>query len=211
MPVFSKGDKAVLFVHVPKAGGSALENLFTANGWEMTFRDGKTGKHSQNWLRYCSPQHLHAEPLRATFRLERFDAIFMTVREPLARFRSEYAMRSGRLGLEPDAASVDAWADRALRKYAADHYVLDNHLRPQSEFLLPGSHVYRLEDGLDAVPRNLNALHDLGLPEEVPRVRESGGRGLSTREVQLSEELTARLRALYAQDASAFGYAGPEG
>ncbi|GAA4421552.1 hypothetical protein GCM10023169_14530 [Georgenia halophila] len=208
MPVFTKDDESVLFVHVPKAGGSSLENLFVSNGWTMTYRDGKTGKYSQNWYRHCSPQHMHAAPLRETFRLHRFTAIVMVVREPLARFRSEYAMRSARRGLAGDPASVDAWAREHFRLYGLNPYVLDNHLRPQAEFLLAGSHVYRLEDGLDAVAQDLNRQYELGLPTEVPRVRESGQvRGLTSREVELSDELTTRLRAFYAQDMVSFGYA----
>lgn len=207
MPVFSKGEKAILFVHVPKAGGSAIENLFAAEGWETTYREGRTGKYSHNWYRHCSPQHMHAAPLRETLRLDRFTAIFMVVREPLARFRSEFVMRKPR-EMATDVQSVDEWANRALRLYRANPYAFDNHLRPQSEFLLPGSHVYRLEDGLDAVVQDLNKLYDLGLPNRVPRVRESTKtKGVASRDIELSGELTTRLRAMYAQDLVSFGYA----
>lgn len=207
MPVFAKGERTVLFVHVPKAGGSAVESLFTADGWKMTYRDGVMRKGGANWYRRCSPQHMHAAPLRETFRLERFDAIFMLVREPIARFRSEYVMRNAK-GLRTDAASVDAWAEKQLHNFQRDPYILDNHLRPQVEFLLPGALVHRLEDGLDTLVESLNRLHALDLPLEVPRRRDSSEiAGVSSSEVEISPGLNLRLRALYAQDAHAFGYA----
>jgi hypothetical protein len=206
MPVFANGDKTLLFVHVPKAGGSAIESLFTANGWKMSYRDGQMRKGSPNWYRHCSPQHMHAAPLRETFRLERFDAIFMLVREPIARFRSEYIMRNAKAP-RTDAASVEAWAEKRLRSFQRDPYVLDNHLRPQTEFLLPGALVHRFEDGLGALVEIVNRLHGLDLPLDIPHRRDSSSvAGVSSSQVEISPGLQTRLRAFYIQDMHAFGY-----
>ena len=66
--------------------------------------------------------------------MDRFDGVFMTVREPLARFRSEYAMRN-----TDDVAGRrrPGWTPgptRRSRRYAATRTCFDNHLRPQAEF-----------------------------------------------------------------------------
>lgn len=207
MPIFTKDDKGVLFVHVPKTGGSALEDLFLSDGWKATYRDGRMGKGRPNWYRRCSPQHMHSGPLREILHLERFDAIFMLVRDPVARFRSEYLMRNAK-NLRLDAASVEAWADKQLRRFEQDPYTLDNHLRPQVEFLVPGTLVHRLEDGIETLVKELNRLHGLDLPLEVPSRRESTAlAGVSSDRVEISSRLEARLRAFYAEDAATFGYA----
>ena len=75
MPVFRRDERAVLFVHVPKAGGSSLERLFAKSGWTTGYRDPKGGVGSMNSVRRCSPQHMHRPMLEQVFRLERFDRI----------------------------------------------------------------------------------------------------------------------------------------
>ncbi|MGF0117737.1 sulfotransferase family 2 domain-containing protein [Promicromonospora sp. Marseille-Q5078] len=206
MPVFTKGDRNVLFVHVPKTGGSALEKHFRADGWAMSYHDGKMSKGDPNYLRRCTPQHMHGLLLRETFRLRRFDAIFAVVREPVARFRSEYVMRH-KQELSTSADAVEAWALERFEKFASNPYVHDNHIRPQVEFLVRHTQVYRLEDGLDAAVADLNERFDLDLPTTVARVRTSERtRGISSGDVEVSASLQARLEKFYAADFRRFGY-----
>lgn len=206
MPVFRKDGLNVLFVHVPKAGGSAVERAFIDDGWNALYRDPRARKDSPNAFRHCSPQHMHREMLGAILKLDAFDAVFMTVRDPLARFRSEYAMRNPTLEAAT-VAGVEEWFERTVRTYATNPFVHDNHLRPQAEFLLPHAHVYRLEDGLDAAMADLNRRHDLGAPVEVPRVMERQERsGFKSSEVPISPDLERRLRRMYAADFDLFGY-----
>jgi hypothetical protein len=208
MPVFRRDGRAVLFVHVPKAGGSTLERLFAKSGWTTGYRDPKLGAGSMNSLRRVSPQHMHRPMLEQIFHLDRFDAVFMTVRDPLARFRSEFAMRNSDR-VSASATEVEAWYDEAFRQYRRDPFVYDNHLRPQWEFHLPGSHVYRLEDRLETTVSDLNTRWDLGLLplSEVPRVLDRKEQsGIASSEVRLTPGLEARLRTEYAEDFARFGY-----
>ncbi|MET1059335.1 MAG: sulfotransferase family 2 domain-containing protein [Nocardioides sp.] len=206
MPVFIKDQRYVLFPHVPKTGGTSIERLFRRNGWQMYLRDSRVGKGSLHYVRRCSPQHLHAAVLRELIDLSRVDLCFMVVRDPIARFRSEYAMRQ-KDPTKTDPASVDTWADRILTRYEHNPYAVDNHFRPQHEFLLPDTEVFRLEDGLDAMMASLNERHDLGVPNTVEhRLKSADRHGMSSGDVQLSPDLEARLRELYAEDFRQFGY-----
>lgn len=206
MPVFRRDGKKVLYVHVPKTGGSSVERLFLRSGWKSAYLDRKVGPGSANWLRRCSPQHMHAEMLQLMFHVDRFDLVFLTVREPLARFRSEYSMRH-RDDLRTDSELVDAWATKAMRRYEANPFWHDNHLRPQVEFLLPGAEVYRLEDGLDRMAADLRARFGLELDAEVPHhmAREKQS-GIPSGQVQVSAETEKRLREFYRDDFEQFGY-----
>ncbi|GAA1710134.1 hypothetical protein GCM10009809_03100 [Isoptericola hypogeus] len=213
MPVFIKDDRAVLFVHVPKAGGSAIEKHFRSAGYTMHYRDGKTGPGTLNKYQQCSPQHLHAALCAELLRLDRFDAIFTIVREPLARFRSEYSMRAktrledGTRHLDTSAAAVEHWATKVMKRYLKDPYVHDNHLRPQSEFVVPGSLVHRLEDGMGQLMTRLNQAYELDLPDMVEKVRTSEHvSGVASSDVELSPALESRLRDFYADDFANFGY-----
>lgn len=206
MPVFLDEDKKVLFVHVPKTGGTSVERLFANSGFRTAYRDGKVGKDSVNWVRRCSPQHLHAEMLDQLLQLSRFDLIFMLVREPIARFRSEYTHRN-RNDLHTDAASVEAWTERVLTRYGTNPYLFDNHVRPQSEFALPGCEVYRLEDGLERMAEDLRSRFGLSLHPEVPHAMDRVKRtGVSSNEVQISPRTDSMVREFYAADFERFGY-----
>ncbi|MGN6575380.1 MAG: sulfotransferase family 2 domain-containing protein [Nocardioides sp.] len=204
--MFRRDDKRILFVHVPKTGGTSVERLFKESGWRVTYLDRRVGPESDNWMRRCSPQHMHAEMLRLMFHLDRFDLVFMTVREPLARFRSEYSMRH-RDDLRTDSELVDAWAERTFRKYQANPFRHDNHVRPQSEFLVPGAVVYKLEDGLDRMVADLRERFGLEVASTVPhdnaRVKKSG---LPSEQVQISPETEKRVREFYEADYAQFGY-----
>ncbi len=206
MPVFRRDGKKVLFVHVPKTGGSSVERLFAASGWKATYLDRKVGPDTMNWLRRCSPQHMHAEMLKLLFNLDRFDLVFMTVRDPLARFRSEYGMRH-RDDLRTDSHLVDAWASQTFAKYEVNPFLLDNHLRPQSEFLLPGAEVYRLEDGLGRMSEDLQNRFGIHLDAEVPHhMSRAEQSGVSSGQVELSPETEKHLREFYRDDFEQFGY-----
>lgn len=207
VPVLIRNQQYLLFAHVPKTGGTSIEKHFRAAGWDVDLRDQRVGPGSRNYVRRCSPQHLHAAVLSEIVDLSRVRCSFMVVRDPLARFRSEYAMRQ-KDPARTDSDSVDAWADRVLDRRAQNPYTLDNHLRPQHEFALPDMRVYRLEDGLDTVLADLNTEFALELPPRIEhRLQESGVRhGIASRDVELSPALTGRLQDLYAEDYRRFGY-----
>lgn len=206
MPVFLKDDRAVLFIHIPKTGGSTIERLFQQSGWKQRFRETKRSSPRTFPLRRCSPQHHHAALLGEIFDISKFDCVFLVSRDPLSRFRSEYMMRHTE-NPSTDAESVAAWHDKVFAKRAKNPYHLDNHLRPQHEFLLPGCEVFRLEDSLEAAVASLNSRHALGLSAELPHALNSERRtGLSSSAVELSPRVEADLRETYAEDYRTFGY-----
>ena len=212
MPIFTRNGRTLLFVHVPKAGGTSIERGLADAGWHMTLRATRRTEGEELFrLRRVSPQHYHAVLLQDLLRIDRFDAVFAVVREPLARFRSEYAMRHP----DPGAGGsdqVEAWTREMLMAYASNPFVLDSHLRPQHEFLLPEAHVYRLEDGLDAMSADLNERYGFGLPDHFPRRLRSGDRRrpLASSAVELSPEVSKLVTEFYAADFKTLGYPTPE-
>ena len=206
MPVFRRDGKNILFVHTPKAGGSSVERLFNHSGYDVLYRDGSWGPKSPNHFRTSTPQHMDAETLTRLFRLDRFDLVFMIVRHPIDRFRSEYCMRNAG---EPstDAPSVEAWGTWALRRYMAEPGFMDNHFRPQVDFHLPGCEVYKLEAGMQTIVTDLSERHGVELEAEVPvakTARESAG--VDSSQVEISPTLAQLLRRVYASDFATFGY-----
>ena len=115
-----------------------------------------------------SPQHLHAALLTEMLRLARFDATFILVRDPVMRFCSEYVMRNKRQPGAGRAEHVEAWTLEALARLERNPAVLDNHLRPQHQFVVLDSQVYRFEDGLASALADLSDRFSLSLPTAAP-------------------------------------------
>lgn len=213
MPVFRKDERKFLFVHVPKTGGSSIEQAFKDAGYDTLYKDGRMGPKSWNHVRRCTPQHMHRDILETLFRLERFDGIFMVVRDPLSRLRSEYLWRHrNQEDLTVDEQAVQEWAAVTFARAADDPFLFDNHIRPQADFLVEGARTFRLEDGLDAVATALNEDWDVGLPAEVPRVREGHTTTTySSRDVEVGDKLRRLVGEFYREDFARFGYTvGPD-
>jgi hypothetical protein len=145
MPVFFKDTRRILFIHVPKAGGTSIETFFEANGFNMAYIDRGEAPDSLNGVRRCSPQHMHAALLQTLFDPALFDYVFMTVRHPIHRLLSKFVMETGET---ENVDRLEEWILRDFSNVFADPGFMDNHLRPQCDFLLPQAKVYKLEDGL---------------------------------------------------------------
>lgn len=144
MPIFSKGKKNVLFIHIPKSAGSTIEKIGADLGWSESF--SVRGKSLED-IRYykASLQHLHAQPLESLFNLEDFDSIFTIVRNPFSRFKSEYYWQRSQRITELD---IDDWVFDTFEKYSKNNHIYDNHIRPQVEFIPSGVQVqiFKLEE-----------------------------------------------------------------
>ncbi len=208
MPIFSRDGQHVLFAHVPKTGGTAVEQVFADSGYGFMYRDVAPPTKGARVVRRCSPQHLHASLLGDLFRLELFAVTFAVVREPLARFRSEFLYRHRRNAAAVTPASVETWGLDVLGRRVDDPYLLDNHVRPQHEFITPGMVVYRYEDGLDTAVASLRRDHGIGLTADLAAVNTPGS-GLRSRDVPITPRLHEAVVETYAADYERFGYAVP--
>lgn len=195
MPIYMKDGKSVLFIHIPKAAGTSIDHAFLRQGWHVGFQDG--GGKPDSVLRHlrCSPQHFHAALLREMMVLSSFDAIFTVLRDPMDRLQSEYRWR--RQHTPHSLPAFDTWVNQVFDRYQVDSFVLDNHIRPQEQFVLPQAQVTALERG---VAHTLNKLSEtLGVPLPVghdPIVnaspRDDG--------LEISAATRARIQTFYAKD-----------
>ncbi|WP_061960870.1 sulfotransferase family 2 domain-containing protein [Demequina flava] len=212
MPIIRKSKQGLLFIHIPKTGGGSVEAAFRADGWSVNILDGNMGKGTINHYRHCTPQHIHGSVLQQLYKLDRFDGIFTYVRDPLRRTVSEYLWRNQRNeNLDPGAPAFEAWVREAIKKTMADPYVYDNHMRPQHEFLVPGTRVYKFEDGLETGLADLERVTGLEIPSSVPR-NHSGSdlSGVSSSDVQINDNIRKLVADFYAEDYRIFGYTRPD-
>jgi len=143
MPVYLKDNIKVLFVHIPKCGGSSFSERMTGRGWREVLSIKGIHAERLNFL-YCSLQHMHASKLKQMVHPCKFDNILTLVRNPVNRLKSEYTwqVRQGMTNLAPRK-----WINRVFSEYEKNNFVFDNHIRPQHEFLLDSSLIFKLEEG----------------------------------------------------------------
>lgn len=214
MPLSIASDgRLIYFAHVPKAGGSSVEDHLEARfgplsmidrNWERVWHNGLWRESSITG----SPQHLTASDA-ARLLPARIDWTFAMVRDPVARLVSEYRfqarMNRGRRRLT--GAGFSTWLRISLSGARWAPMIFDNHLRPQTEIVPEGAEVFRLEDGFAPLLTRLDAL--FGPPPPGTKM----GRALESRNhaqvVPSAQDLTLIAR-VYAADYARFGYPPPD-
>lgn len=206
MPIFIKNDLSVLYIHVPKTGGGTVLQMFKENGFTVHYCDTSNITAGFNSYRRCSPQHYHADLLSATLRLERFDYAFMSVREPINRLKSEFLWRcyaNGTKEIDPNA-----WARHIFSRYRDNPFILDNHIRPQHEFVMGSVDVFKYEEMFTNDWYN-QLSKKIGLIIKKPRrslhvSKDYSGRKVSN--IEFDPSISKKIIDFYEIDFSEFGY-----
>lgn len=215
MPLILAGDRLILFAHVPKAGGSSVETYLQARFGKLMLRDQswlnvKSGRHSLT----ASPQHLDGSDLARMFPEETVALKFAVVREPTARIISEFkyqswpkhvrAVRRKRFA----QLGFSVWLAMALAAARRYPVFLDNHLRPQTGMIPPGTEIFRLEDGFADLIARLDAVTETEAPDlEVGHELRGPG---PARPLRPSRQDLALIVAAYAEDFDRLGYDRPD-
>jgi hypothetical protein len=152
MPYFNNDTVNTLFIHIPKTGGSAVENYLSRsyniplNNLALYLFD-KTFSH-------VSLQHQTLSTIlesRSRFNIELYNLmIFTVVRNPYTRLISDLFFNR-LIKDKEDACTITNTIKTYLQRFAQDETVLDNHVRPQHHFLIldgqidPSIHILRQE------------------------------------------------------------------
>ena len=183
-------------------GSFIFESIFKQSGFDISHLD-TGGEKSLNNLTWCSPQHFHGEILNSVFDVSTFDFLLMSVRNPINRLKSEYLMRNRIKRTDPDL-----WVVNILKQFNKNPFLLDNHLRPQIEFLVRGVKIYKQENKFDQ-----NWIDKI---EKVIPFKLLGGRTndlsrydidkVTTNDVVFSKETIKQVEEFYSVDFECFSY-----
>ena len=208
MPIVRIGARLVYFAHVPKCAGSSVEDYLRERFGPLGFLDRQylSLPQDERWSQ-SSPQHIDWVAATRLFHEGFFDASFAVVRHPVARIVSAYHFQ-----VEVEQASQPAgfsdWLKHNLALQDQQPYLMDGHMRPQTEFIPSDCQIFHLEHGLDAL---IPYFDDLAGDNAAPRAMSHSNtrkksKGPSTAETSLSNDDMALIAKTYAADFSRFGY-----
>ena len=206
MPIFLNESASVLFVHIPKCAGTSVSNIFRKN-YKRYFVDAGLGDRNFFKLRKCSPQHYHRDILQLILKVEDFDHVFHVIRNPVTRIVSEYVMRSNSSSGE-GFLSFEDFCRNVFSRYKSNPYVLDNHIRPQVEFILPEGEIYYYEDGVRSVYENLSEKVGGLTYRNDPSfyVSHRGVGKITPSDVEITDNALEEIFNFYRDDIFEFGY-----
>ena len=142
MTIFIKQGIKILFVHIPKTGGTTFTDVMTELGWEPSFCIRGKNLSELTHLK-TTPQHYHARLLKKILNLEEFDLQLGIIRNPFERIKSEFYWQNRKTKSYPDPEN---WFKAIREDYKNNKYIHDNHIRPQRQFTTPETEIHKLED-----------------------------------------------------------------
>lgn len=200
MPFIQHDGRIVLFVHIPKTGGSSVEAWLGAHAHLHFHTAGLTPPALR-----CTPQHLRFWDLAQIFQPTFFDYSFAIVRNPFRRLESEYRMRAivAKEQLLPQMPTFPLWLAHNLEMHKQNAFHLDNHMRPQWHFPGRRTEVFKIEDGLDKIIGKVSEKIGLPKPDILPHEMSS-----TAFEGQIEWDMSdvISVQEAYRQDFEEFGY-----
>lgn len=151
MPIFKLNNKLLYFAHIPKCGGTSVENFMSELKASTSFRDSDfLSKKSDRWNK-SSPQHIDGQSLEILFPNQNvFDHIFTVVRNPVDRFASAFYFNRHRYDEIENKMTIDEFVSQLDSSAVNRQGFMDNHFMPSTHFLAYKDEckVFKLEGGM---------------------------------------------------------------
>ena len=211
MPILRSPTKLIMFCHIPKCGGSSIENYCSKIGLEIAFFDQYyTAKPATQKWNISSPQHIDGESLLRLFPENFFDAYFTVVRNPVDRLKSAFIFHKYKAKSINKRYTLSTFIKKELSANAMKYGFHDNHFLPQFKFLNEQCKhkIFKLEDGLSPVKRFIDDnMFGTETDIEIDHVNQAKKTSkTSEEEVYLDEKAKKIITQIYEQDFIRFGY-----
>lgn len=209
MPIARLKNKTIYFSHIPKCGGTSVEDflkLITNENLSFLDRNFYANLNSQ-WSK-SSPQHITGKDISKLFPIKFFDAFFTVTRHPFDRFYSAFIFQKYMLKTIAVEIDVNQFVANLAENQALLPGQFDNHFLPQVNFLYPGAayKAFKLENGLDNLKKYIGAIFDVDvsniqMPHSLKQPKQ-----LIPKENILDEHSKKIIEAIYKLDFEKFHY-----
>lgn len=206
MPLYLSEKINILFIHIPKTGGTTIENWIMSTG---NFKQLFFSEHILEDTRVTG-QHFGHETLSVLIGDINNSHLykFAVVRNPYDRLISEFFYRVKTkdllLGKRPEKY-FSTWVENILNKYKEDNSILDNHIRPQRFFVGEDVNYFKFENGIYGIIEDL--ANELNI--EITQTIESKKVG-ERKEVMWSDSALRKVKEIYECDFEYFKYSKEE-
>lgn len=209
MPMFQSDSLLHYFCHIPKCGGASVESYLKERFGSIAFQNSQYfhRPEGQRWTK-TSPQHVDAEAMLLLFPKSWIKSSFAVVRHPISRIRSAFDYQlAGERTLSSDT-TINGWIQNYAENSKKTPYLFDHHLRAASDLILPGSKIFRLEDGLSVIVQYLDKLSGNNKGPRVIRHtnKSRGGSDYLRRQEPLTPTSLKLISEIYKKDFKKFGY-----
>ena len=213
MPLAFIQGRLIQFAHVPRSGGTAVENYLHARFGRLGFLDRQFQHLAQGerWSK-TSPQHLEAAAFERIIPKPWIAHSFAVVRNPEARIASAFRFQRDIEGRIPAEQSFTDWLAALEATLATAPHQFDNHARPATDLVPDDAKIFRLEEGLlplidwlDQLEGARRGPREIAAANVFTAVRDYLGR--QTRpEPEMTPAARQSIARLYRADFLRFGY-----
>jgi len=196
MPLFRDySNKNILFIHIPKTGGASIET-WLSQYFTMSLHTIEVPAPLK-----ITPQHLQYSDLKLILG-KIWDYAFAIVRNPYERIISEYFyLTQWTYNKFEDRPDFSMWVIESLNKTKHDPFYLDNHLRPQYQFVDQEVEIFKFEIGIDTIIKVLSKKFEIKTSYNIPK------KNVSKKEkIEFSLEAIEMVNEFYKKDFELFGY-----
>ena len=143
-------------VHIPKTGGTMLENFFASIGLR-SYGAGPEYMFVRPYLK-SPPNHYDMKILEQLFIFEKLYS-FAIIRDPIKRFYSQYQWaRSNKCTGHAyfERMTFEEFVIDSFEKYSSNEYYMANYIKPQHHFISEKvNRIFKVEDGLENAIRTV--------------------------------------------------------
>ena len=206
MPIFIKTNKIVHFAHIPKTGGTSIEQYIISTGQaKCAFIDMQyTANPSRFSWNKSSPQHVDGNTLRRLFPVNFFTHFFTFVRDPIDRLISAYLFQLKEPSSPIKNDDINEFVENELVNGININGWCDNHFLPQHMFLYPsGNYTAFLlgPEGMAEAKRYIDKLFEIrSKTTELPYLQKRNRHETETCRRSLSSKSLSRLKEIYSRD-----------
>jgi hypothetical protein len=202
MPLMTANGLSIFFAHVPKTGGSSIEDYLIHRFGPLSIREQGSEKPARQRDMIQSASHLSAADLENLLPPD-LNHSFAVVRDPVDRLISEYRFQSDYS--RTSKLSFSTWLRIMLNCARLDSRVYENHIRPQADLIPQGAEIFHFENGLGQIIPWLDGITKTKAPDiEIAHLLKRARQPIapSKQDIQL-------IQAFYAGDYARFAYAEP--
>lgn len=207
MPLLLTEAHRLFFVHVPKTGGTTIEDYLSRRFGPLCLSDKNKRLNVRGTGLINSITHLAAVDLEEMIPAN-CDLCFTVVRDPLKRAQSEFRWQQGASSMS--RMSFSTWLRVVIRAARLEPRIYDNHIRPQSDLVPENTEVFRLEDGFERMIARIDAVTNTAAPDIKPGHFKKTSQSSEKQSADPSRQDIELIAEYYAADYDRFGYSRPD-